>query len=140
MAVLPVAAISFGMALGSRDRFGDGLQLPEGIELSEPLKEASDPAAVPDPFQAALKAALKAALNRPGSENAPLTASVPSLEILRRDAPDLLERYLAAHPGWHLHERQGSRFATRRWMVGDRWQMSLHGYYSEFNERDGPKF
>ena len=66
--------------------------------------------------------------------------SAPSLGKLRKDHPELLDRYLASHPGWRVYEERGSRFATRRWMVGDRWQMSLHGYYSEFNERDGPKF
>jgi hypothetical protein len=123
----------------SKDGFADNLKLPANVELAVPEKyrpfddATGDPA---DTFQGAIRAALAV----PGSDDASLNVSVPSLAKLRKDQPDLLDRYLASHPGWRVYEERGNRFATSRWMVGDRWQMSLHGYYSSFGEQDGPRF
>ena len=136
--IVPIVIVGF-MLDDSKDGFAAGLKLPANAELTVPEKHRPFDRAVGDPadtFQAAIRAALAVA----GGDDAALNVSAPSLEKLRKDHPELLDRYLASHPGWRVYEERGNRFATRRWMVGDRWQMSLHGYYSEFNERDGPKF
>jgi hypothetical protein len=108
------------------------------MELAEPLEGESfrdAPGGPADVFQAAVRNALAS----PGGDDASVNLRVPSLEQLRREHPGLLERYLAAHPGWRMHEERGRRFATRRWMCGDDWRITLHGYYSSFSDQDGPR-
>ncbi len=138
VSIVPIALVGFMMG-DSEDGFADGLKLPENVELTVPEKDGSFDRAVGDPADT-FQSAIRATLAVPESDDASLNVSVPSLEKLRKDHPELLDRYLASHPGWRVYEERGNRFATRRWMVGDRWQMSLHGYYSSFNEREDPKF
>lgn len=145
LALLFVALIGMGLMafireLGgdSKDGFADDLQLPAGVDLAEPEGEGSSDlvgGGQEDRFQAAIRAAL----TTPGSENAEALFELPSLARLRKDHPNLLDRFLAAHPGWRVYEERGSRFATRRWMDGNKWRITLHGYYSAF-ERDAPRF
>lgn len=113
----------------SEDGFADHLEIPDGIEISEP-GEAPDPqpGAAPDAFQAALLAALKI----PGSADAAVTGSIPALVRLQEHR-DALLRYLASSPAWRVFEEHGNVFATRRWMIGSEWQYDLHGYYSLHN-------
>lgn len=133
-----LAAMFVGMGV-SEDGFANGLTLPKGIELAEPGRhllsnnEAGDPA---DTFQAAIRAALAV----PGSAQAGINLGLPSLARLRKEHPQLLDRYLAAHPGWRVYEESWGRFATRRWMIGDHWQMSRYGNYSSFNRKEGPRY
>lgn len=136
--IVPIVIVGF-MLDDSKDGFADGLKLPVNVELAVPEKHRPFDDVVGDPADT-FQAVIRAALAVPGSDDPSLTVSVPSLGKLRKDQPDLLDRYLASHPGWRVYEERGNRFATRRWMVGDRWQMSLHGYYSSFSERDGPRF
>ena len=137
--VLIVVASMFFWGIGEDDHFADGLALPQGVELREPEKHrlpdetAGGPA---DTYQAAIRAALAV----PGGESPAITPGVPSLERLRKDHPQLLDRYLAAHPGWRVHEESWGRFATRRWMVGDHWQMSLNGNYASINRKECPRY
>lgn len=138
ISIVPVVLVGFMMD-DSGDDFADGLKLPENLELTLPEKNRPFEDATGDPADT-FQVAIRAALAVPGSDDASLNVSVPSLEKLRKDHPELLDRYLACHPGWRVYEKRGSRFATRRWMVGDRWQMSLHGYYSSFGEDDGSGF
>jgi hypothetical protein len=123
----------------SKDGFANDLKLPDGIALVEPHDERTgidtQPGNAVDTFQAAIRKSLK----RPGTDKADAIFHLPSLARLRKDHPALLDRYLAAHPGWRVYEERGHRFATRRWMDGDEWRMTMHGSYSSFGQ-DGLKF
>jgi len=123
----------------SKDGFADDLKLPDGIALVEPHDEPvgidTQPKNAADTFQAAIRKSLE----RPGNDKADAIFHLPSLARLRKDHPALLDRYLAAHPGWRVYKEHGNRFATRRWMKEDEWRITLHGYYSSFGQ-DGPPF
>ena len=138
VSIVPIVIVG-SMLKDSKDGFADNLKLPANVELAVPEKHRPFDDATGDPADT-FQAAIRAALAVPGSDDVSLNVSVPSLAKLRKDQPDLLDRYLASHPGWRVYEERGNRFATRRWMVGDRWQMSLNGYYSSFGEQDGPRF
>lgn len=138
VSIVPIVIVGF-LVEDSKDGFADGLKLPANVELAVPEKHRPFANAVGGP-EDTFQAAIRTALAVPGSDDASLSVSVPSLEKLRKNHPELLDRYLASHPGWRVYEERGNRFATRRWMVGNCWQMSLHGYYSSFSEQDGPKF
>ncbi len=135
-ALVPVAFV--GM-FQSEDGFGEGLKLPQGVELAEPLGHYGSSEAIGGPADT-FQAAIRATLSVSGGENVPISIALPSLEKLRKDHPALLDRYLAAHPGWRVYEQRGSKFATRRWMMGDHWQMTLNGDYSSFFDKNGPRF
>ncbi len=133
-------AFSFFFMFGdSKDGFADDLKLPDGIALVEPHDEPTGidtrPGDAVDTFQSAIRKSLE----RPGTDKADATFHLPSLARLRKDHPALLDRYLATHPGWRVYEERGHRFATRRWMDGDEWRMTIHGSYSSFGQ-DGPRF
>ncbi|WP_395732345.1 hypothetical protein [Prosthecobacter sp.] len=123
----------------SEDGFANDLKLPEGVALAEPHNEStgidSQPSNSADTFQAAIKKSLE----RPGNDKTDAIFHLPSLAHLRKDHPALLDRYLATHPGWRVYKEDGNRFATRRWMDGGEWQITLHGYYSGF-DLDMPRF
>ena len=136
-------AVSFGTMFGpSEDGFADNLMIPAGLEISAPLPENQPaPGAAADTLQAALLAALEAA----GDDDAKITASAPSLIKLAREHPALLLRYLASSAAWRVYPDGGKLFATRRWMIGNDWEMSLHGYYTRFslgrwNKNETPDF
>lgn len=127
-ALLAVAFVTMFGAI--EDGFADGLAIPAGLEISAPLPENRPaPGAAADTFQAALLAALGAA----GDDDPKITASAPSLIKLARENPALLCRYLASSAAWRVYVDNGKRFATRRWMIGNEWEMSLHGYYAGFS-------
>lgn len=133
-------AVSFlwGM-VESKDGFADELKLPDGIVLAEPHDEPTDIDTQPGDAVDTFQSAIRKSLERPGIDKADATFHLPSLAHLRKDHPALLDRYLATHPGWRVYEERGHRFATRRWMDGDEWRMTLHGSYSSFGQ-DGPPF
>lgn len=140
IAIVPVylAAGFLGLAM-PKDGFAENLSLPEGVDLAEPLEGGSfhdAPGGPADVFQTAVRTALAS----PGGDEPCVNLSVPSLARLRKEHPALLERYLAAHPGWRVDEERGRRFATRRWMSGDDWSITLHGYYSSFSAGEGPRY
>ncbi len=111
----------------SRDGFAAGLTIPQGIEITSPEAEiTAAPGADDDRYQSVLLDALQV----PATEDASVTAQISSLIRLHRDAPGLLLRYLSVSPSWRVFEENGSRFATRRWMIGTDWRYDLHGYYS----------
>ena len=114
----------------------ENLTVPEGIVFSAPKSEPdARPGSEEDGFQARILKALAV----PGGEDASVTTDVTALQRLQREAPDLLLRYLAASPAWRVFEdgrgpfatREG-RFATRRWMIGSRWQYVLQGHYNRY--------
>lgn len=59
-----------------------------------------------------------------------VSVSLSALDRLAGNRREFLLAYLAAHPGWWLHEDNGRLCATRRWEVDGRWFHPLHGYYS----------
>ncbi len=122
------------------DHFADNLELPKDVELSEPSDTPfmweADSSAIPDGFQAAVKGSLKG----PGSSDTSLTPAIPALARLHDEHPELLKRYLAAHPAWWFHVYRGNAFATRRWHINGHWTARLHGYFSNFADRGGPRF
>ena len=111
----------------SDDGFADQLIIPDNIEISQPLDWDEESQGRPgDTFQSSLLAALAT----PGNEDASITAELPSLVLLSKNAPDILMRYLATSPSWRVFREKGARFATRRWMIGTHWRYVLHGYYA----------
>jgi hypothetical protein len=70
----------------------------------------------------AMQQAVLDTLQRPGGEDATVTADIAALARLHAGAPTVLARYLAASPMWRLCERAGQRFAVRRWLVAGRWR------------------
>jgi hypothetical protein len=132
------AMIAGGIAHWIYDDFASDLTIPDDIEISKPASNRPvglGLATASDSFQRALLESL--ASPPPSGE---LTLSLPSLEALQADHPDLLLRFLAAHPGWRVYSERGARHATRRWRIKDRWRPRLHNYYSSFNSSDGPRF
>lgn len=128
IALLAVSIITmFGP---SGDGFADNLAIPDGLEISTPLRENhAAPGAAADTLQAALLAALATS----GDDSPKITAAAPSLIKLAREHPALLRRYLASSAAWRVYPDGGKLFATRRWMIGNEWEMSLHGYYAGFS-------
>jgi hypothetical protein len=130
-----VVMLVYGFTKG--DTFADGLTLPAGVALEEPRDGLPGGAPlVDDTFQDALRAAIAGA----GGTDPRITTSIPSLGTLQKSHPDLLQQYLAAHPGWRVYKDGGRKFATRRWAVDGRWETSLHGYYSNFHSPSGAEF
>ena len=114
----------------TRDPFADNLTIPDDIVVSEPKAELdAGPGSEKDGFQARLLDALAV----PGGDDPSVTADVASLARLGRENPDVLWRHLATSPAWRVFEERGDRFATRRWMIGSRWQYTLHGYYRSYD-------
>ncbi|MCF7789597.1 MAG: hypothetical protein K9N47_25965 [Prosthecobacter sp.] len=134
-----VAVSFFSGIIESKDGFADDLKLPDSMVLAEPHDVPTgvsiEPGNAVDTFQAAIRKSLE----RPGTDQAVVIFHLPSLARLRKDHPALLDRYLAAHPGWRVYEERSHRFATRRWMDGEHWRMTLHGHYSSFGQ-EGRKF
>ncbi len=139
-ALVGTGIVAFILQMGgdSKDGFADDLKLPAGVDLAEPGKDIAFDRQTGGPADR-FQAVLMAALSKPGGQSPDALLALPSLARLRKDHPALLDRYLAAHPGWRVYEERGGRFATRRWMNGNEWQITLHGYYSSF-ERDKPRF
>ena len=139
LAMVLAVAVALFKGFIAEDDFARDLALPEGVELAEPASylpfedEAGDAG---DTFQHALRKSLE----NSGSDDPSLTIDLGSLATVQKSHPDLLRRFLAAHPGWRVFEEKGGEFATRRWMVKSRWQWSLHGYYSSFHGPDGPRY
>lgn len=134
-AVSIVIMMVYGFTKG--DTFADSLTLPAGVTLEEP-RDA--PAAGSQPVEDTFQDALRASLSGTGGTDPRITTSIPSLGVLQSKHPALLQQYLAAHPGWRVYKDGRKKFATRRWADDGRWQMSLHGYYSEFHGPSGPRF
>lgn len=111
----------------SDDGFADHLEIPAHLSVTEPGEELdARSGSERDAFQAALLAALQT----PGSEDSTITGSIPALLRLQEGHDKILRRYLASSPAWRVFEKQGNRFATRRWRIGSEWQYTLHGYYT----------
>jgi hypothetical protein len=135
LALSIVIMMVWGFARG--DTFADGLTLPAGVALEEPRDGLPSGAPlVDDTFQDALRASIAGT----GGTDPRITTAIPSLGALQKSHPDLLQRYLSVHPGWRVYMDGRRKFATRRWADDGRWQMSLHGYYSEFHSGSGPQF
>lgn len=139
-----LAVVSFVTMFGvSEDGFADHLTIPPGLDYAEPLPRDISPtaAAEPDNFQRELLTALET----PGEGDTRIKADVSSLQQMAREHPDLLLRYLASHPAWRVYSDKGKRLATRRWKIADRWQWTMHGYYTRhsldlFNKKGLPDF
>lgn len=121
----------FGLFGGeSEDHFGDNLAIPADLEVEEPLGGGyffSDITA--EKCRDDFSLALMRALDSSNAVEKTLAVSLGSLERLAGTRRDFLLEYLAAHPGWWVHEDGGRLCATRRWKVDGRWMHNLHGYY-----------
>ena len=119
--------VMYSMLGSSDDGFADSLVIPPDLAVAEPQDEpAGRPGTVDDAFQRALLEALA----KPGGENATAVAALPALAHLWGNYPDLLTRYLRCSSAWRVFKENGGLFATRRWVVGDDRQFTLHGYYT----------
>jgi hypothetical protein len=101
----------------SEDHFADNLKIPTDIPEAEPEAQAQaapGPGGPEDTFQAALMAALQ----NKGSADPLVEAKLDALLSLQKNAPDILQRYLATSPAWRVYEEFGRRYATRRWTIG----------------------
>jgi hypothetical protein len=120
----------------AQDGFADELEIPEGIEISDPVPFSSlkTPKA-----EDAFRASILEALSREASDDATVTAELPELSSCFQDKRGLLERYLAASPAWRVFEVRGARYATRRWKMAGGWRYEMHGYYSDFDVNWGER-
>lgn len=115
----------------SNDGFADKLNIPDDIEIAEPLEELELQLRLNgerDAFQKALLAALQA----PGSGDTTVFGNIASLARLQRNSKEILRHYLAASPTWRVFQENGDVFATRRWMIGSEWHYQLHGGYTNY--------
>ncbi len=115
------------------DDFADDLKLPSNVILQEPGDLSQGREGPMDSFQTALLASIVGS----GGGDPRITTSIPSLGVLQENHPDLLQRYFSSHPGWRVFAEGRNRFATRRWMIEGKWQISGHGYYSDFGGAPG---
>lgn len=119
----------FGQIAEHQAKKSDGTAGSQSSEGRFPAKpqEADANQALPggpaDLFQTVIRASLQQSTAAQGR----LPLGIPSLAKLRTEHPALLERYLASHPAWRVHEENGHRFAVRRWMNGRRWEMTENG-------------
>ncbi len=126
--------IAAGQQAKSSDGFVDSLNTPAGPALTEPKGGAVYevlPGGPADLFQTVMRSAPQQST----AAQARLPLGVPSLAKLRAEHPALLDRYLASHPAWRVYEEGGSRFAVRRWMNGNRWEMAEHGIQSIYDDQ-----
>ena len=122
-----LALMTYSMMGPSDDGFADALVIPPDLEVADPLGELeARPNVAADSFQRALLDVLA----RPGGDDPTVAASLPALAQLRKNYPDLLTRYLRCSSAWRVFKENGGLFATRRWVVGDDRQFTLHGYYT----------
>lgn len=127
VSVAPVAGFFALMiaAFSSEDGFADDLVIPEGVAATAP----HDPGAwymsrtPTDRFQTAIFEALE----NPGNDDLSFIPDLTHLIAVHAHKPELLERYLAADPGWRVFRERGKRYAVRRWAIGSRWRFLQHG-------------
>ena len=120
----------------SEDGFANNLIIPEDTEITEPSKELNtESGSKKDSFQQALLNVLISSENNDST----ITANVTSLATLEQNNLEILRRYLASSPSWRVFTEHGQIFATRRWIVGTKWQYTLHGYYTKHDIAPWPK-
>ena len=117
------------------DGFADDLTIPDGIEISDPIRysEAITPLAQDD-----FKRRILQTVRKEDSGKATVVATLPNLSLAFASQRDRLERFLASSPAWRVFEVRGNRFATRRWKIGNDWRYEMHGYYSAFDLNSTP--
>lgn len=121
-----------GLGEPSKDYFTRKHGIPRNVSCQEPKlgyfggKHDYGLANCSDEFSQSL---FRAASSTGAVEEA-VSVSLSALDRLAGNRREFLLAYLAAHPGWWLHEDNGRLCATRRWKVDGRWFHPLHGYYS----------
>lgn len=133
--VVAVGGVLFFMMMSSMmgpsdDGFADSLVIPPDLVVAEPLGRAE---ARPGPDDDSFQRAMLDALSIPGGDDPTIVASCPALTQLRQNHPDVLARYLRCSSAWRVFTEDNNLFATRRWVVGDARQFTLHGYYTRHN-------
>lgn len=133
--VVAVGSVLFFMMMSSMmgpsdDGFADSLVIPPDLVVAEPLGRAE---ARPSPDDDSFQRAMLDALSIPGGDDPTIVASCPALTQLRQNHPDVLARYLRCSSAWRVFTEDNNLFATRRWVVGDARQFTLHGYYTRHN-------
>lgn len=112
------------------DGFADELFVPSNLEIAESVSEHDFTSqAVGDLFQDALLNSLSLS----GRDDNTIKADINMLKKLYKSAPISVNRFFSASPAWRVFEKNGYRFATRRWKIGSMWRFNLHGYYSRNN-------
>src|SRR3989338_1749832 len=138
LAAIVIPPILFFLAWShpSADGFAKDLVIPDDTPISKPSAfPRNDAPNTDDAFQQALMVALQTS----GSSDASITPSALNFANLHTDAPEILDRYLAASPAWRVFEENGHRFATRRMMISQQWKYNLHGYYTDSTIPQWPK-
>ena len=121
----------------SEDGFANNLKIPDNINIFEPQEKfSSEFIESNDGFQERLMTALKS----PKSDDNNVKADITNLLELQKKTPAVLKQYLTANPAWRVFQERGNIFATRRWMSGNEWSYSLHGYYSSFHDKPENNF
>ena len=122
----------------SEDHFADKLTIPEGLDISEPVSDASGEfSGTSTTGTDAMQLAIRAALAKPAGSNPAIVPSMPSLRKATTDHPKEFREYIEASPDWHVFIEQGNYFAARCWSYGGEPRDTLHGYISEFGGPDG---
>lgn len=132
--VIAFGSLMFASMFGpSEDGFADHLTIPEGIEIADPVQDATGPWGVDTPkgndeFQDIVRKALTV----PGDDSTEFIPVIPSLRRASTDHLKTFRGYVEASPDWHVFIERGNRFASRRWSYGGEPRDTLHGYISEF--------
>ncbi len=134
--VLAVGFLAFATMFGpSEDGFADNLKIPEGIEIAEPERDASEESeAASFGGTDELQDAVRKALTIPGNDKVELTPDMPSLRKAATDHAVTFMEYVEASPDWHVFLERGNRFASRSWSYGEEPRDELHGYISDFSD------
>jgi len=124
--------LMYGIFGASEDNFAKKLAIPTDIEVFEPRKRQNNiNIDKHDAFQVALFDALK----KKDDINNSINVGLMSLVILKKKHPEILNYYLSVHPSWRVFEKDGKRFATRRWRLDKEWNYVSHGYYTNYDIR-----
>ncbi len=131
----------FIVLLDEEDHFADNLKLPEGIELTEPLKPEEYFAAhsVEKVSEDSFQYQVIAAANSRNGLNKNDPGRVPALEKISTmpDGCEYLIRYLNASPEWDVYEDEDScgLYAVRHFQLDGHLQRSMDHYYldDDFN-------
>ncbi|MDG2222195.1 MAG: hypothetical protein P8L85_12510, partial [Rubripirellula sp.] len=122
--------------LSAGDGFADDLTIPDGIEISDPIRYSE---AITPPAHDDFKRRVLQSVRKEDSGKPTVAAILPNLSLTFASQRERLERFFASSPAWRVFEVRGNRYATRRWKIGDDWRYEMHGYYSAFNLNHAPR-
>ncbi|MEI8289881.1 MAG: hypothetical protein WCH99_10440, partial [Verrucomicrobiota bacterium] len=97
----------------SEDGFADNLKIPEGIDIVDPVPDASDATEVDATMRTdELQDMVRKALAVPGGDIAEFTPGMPSLRRAATDHAIAFRDYIESSPDWRVSMDRGNHFAA----------------------------